>query len=128
MTPITRKVERPIFISWLSGSAPAKSRLRISEPMTQTRRFACTSKGVRKRPASGTEVETSICLSVVPMTSTLSMVSEAYLTARWVWVVGLMAVACGNLLSRRSTSRRLTGGRLRNSKKLPRMIHGMRET
>ncbi len=96
--------------------------------MTQTRRFAWTSNGVRKRPVSGTEVDTSICLSVVPMTSTLSIVSEAYLTLRSVCVVGLMAAACGSRLSSLSTSRRLTRGRLRKSKKLPRMIHGMRET
>ena len=51
-----------------------------------------------------------------------------YLAIRMACVVGLMAAAAGSRLTSLSTSRRLTGGRLRNSKKLPRMIHGIRET
>ncbi len=128
ITPITRNSARPIRITVLTGSRSPYSCSRIVVPMTHTRRLYWTSYALKKRPDSGTALETSMCLCVVPTIRILSRVSDPTLMARWVPAVGLTAIALRSCRCSRSPSLSVRFGRLRNWKKRPVKIHGVRDT
>ena len=99
ITPTTRYLKRPSFIFLLIGSTSSNKRSFISAPITQTCFLNCTSNAVKNLPWSGTDADTIMCLSVVPIMVMPSKVVDLYLIFLLVLVVGFIASAFFKLSS-----------------------------